>query len=49
MPALACPQCAATMDSLALEGHYGQRVAIDLCAACDLLWLDELERNVPER
>jgi len=31
------------MESLVLEGHYGNSVQTDLCARCDLLWLDALE------
>uniref|UniRef100_UPI00117FEEEB zf-TFIIB domain-containing protein n=1 Tax=Pelomonas sp. KK5 TaxID=1855730 RepID=UPI00117FEEEB len=38
-----CPHCAAAMQPLLLEGHYGQRVETDLCATCDLIWLDQLE------
>ena len=40
---LNCPQCRQAMEALPLEGHYGQTVQTDLCAHCDLLWLDELE------
>ena len=39
----ACPQCARAMEPLTLEGHYGNSVQTDLCALCDLLWLDALE------
>lgn len=31
------------MRALMLEGHYGQHVEVDLCAACHLLWIDDLE------
>ena len=31
------------MKALVLEGHYGQRVELDLCAHCHLLWIDDLE------
>ncbi len=40
---LNCPQCAAAMEPLALEGHYGQAVDTDLCVHCNLIWLDALE------
>lgn len=38
-----CPQCGNAMQALALEGHYGQAVATDLCAACHLVWFDDFE------
>ncbi|MBV8503342.1 MAG: hypothetical protein JO006_16685 [Paucibacter sp.] len=41
--ALSCPQCSVVMEALPLEGHYGQPVHTDLCARCNLIWLDELE------
>ncbi len=31
------------MRPVLLEGHYGQRIEIDLCAACHLVWIDDLE------
>jgi hypothetical protein len=31
------------MRRLSLDGHYGQRVEIDLCAPCHLVWFDALE------
>ena len=31
------------MRAVQLEGHYGQRVEIDLCAGCHLVWIDDLE------
>ena len=31
------------MGPVLLEGHYGQRIEIDLCAACHLVWIDDLE------
>lgn len=40
---LACPQCAQPMEALELEGHYGQRVATDMCPRCNLVWFDEFE------
>ena len=31
------------MQRLALAGHYGQRVDLDLCRGCDLVWFDGSE------
>lgn len=31
------------MRRVALEGHYGRRVEIDLCAPCHLVWFDAIE------
>jgi hypothetical protein len=31
------------MRAVTLEGHYGQQIEIDLCAACHLVWIDDLE------
>jgi hypothetical protein len=31
------------MQRLALPGHYGRSVEIDLCAACHLVWFDQTE------
>ncbi|HET9947602.1 MAG TPA: hypothetical protein VFQ22_01630 [Longimicrobiales bacterium] len=31
------------MDALSLEGIYGPKLAIDLCFACHLMWLDRRE------
>ena len=31
------------MQRLTLSGHYGQRVDIDLCRHCDLVWFDGIE------
>ena len=31
------------MQRLALAGHYGQRVELDLCRSCDLVWFDGIE------
>jgi hypothetical protein len=39
----ACPQCARPMEAFELEGHYGQRVATDLCPHCNLVWFDAFE------
>ena len=44
MPAaLACSNCGAALRTLALAGHYGSRVEIDLCAPCHLVWFDLVE------
>ena len=40
---LTCAHCGTPMRAVTLEGHYGQRVEIDLCAACHLVWIDDLE------
>lgn len=40
---LACGNCGQAMQVLALTGHYGQRVEIDLCAPCHLVWFDLVE------
>ena len=31
------------MQRLALDGHYGRQVEIDLCAPCHLVWFDAIE------
>ncbi|HEX6707941.1 MAG TPA: hypothetical protein VF169_24590 [Albitalea sp.] len=31
------------MERLALDGHYGQRVELDLCPPCHLVWFDGVE------
>jgi DNA-directed RNA polymerase subunit RPC12/RpoP len=31
------------MQSALLEGHYGQRIEVDLCAGCHLAWFDDTE------
>lgn len=40
---LACGNCGQAMQVLELPGHYGQRVEIDLCAPCHLVWFDLVE------
>lgn len=40
---LKCTHCSGPMRALVLEGHYGQRVEVDLCAPCHLLWIDDFE------
>jgi len=42
-PLLACGNCRVRMERLALPGHYGRRVELDLCAGCDLIWFDTTE------
>ncbi|MDQ6629067.1 MAG: hypothetical protein M3Z29_11600 [Pseudomonadota bacterium] len=31
------------MQMITLEGHYGQRIEVDVCAACHLAWFDDTE------
>jgi hypothetical protein len=38
-----CPNCARPMRLLALRGHYGRQVVVDLCEPCRLVWFDTLE------
>jgi len=38
-----CPGCATAMTALALDGHLGTTVDLDLCATCQALWFDHLE------
>ena len=42
-PGLACGNCRQPMQRLALAGHYGATVELDLCRNCDLIWFDETE------
>jgi predicted nucleic acid-binding Zn ribbon protein len=42
-PLLACGNCRQPMQRLALAGHYNQRVDLDLCRNCDLVWFDGTE------
>jgi predicted nucleic acid-binding Zn ribbon protein len=42
-PALSCGNCRATMRRLALGGHYGSMVELDICESCDLVWFDGTE------
>lgn len=41
--ALACRNCGQALRELALQGHYGRALELDLCAPCHLLWFDALE------
>lgn len=38
-----CTRCHQSLRVLALAGHYGQQVEIDLCAPCHLIWFDDVE------
>ncbi|HEV7576039.1 MAG TPA: hypothetical protein VGO85_08345 [Caldimonas sp.] len=42
-PALACGNCRRPMQRLALAGHYGHGVDLDMCRSCDLVWFDDTE------
>ena len=42
-PTLACGNCRQPMQRLALAGHYGHHVDLDLCRSCDLVWFDGSE------
>lgn len=41
--ALACPGCSLPTTARALEGKYGQPLALDLCFACSVVWFDGFE------
>ncbi len=38
-----CPCCQAPFELVELEGHYGNKVQVDLCAVCHLIWFDAFE------
>jgi Zn-finger nucleic acid-binding protein len=40
---LACGNCCEPMQRLALPGHYGHGVELDVCAGCHLVWFDSTE------
>jgi len=40
---LACGNCRQPMRRLALPGHYGRGVELDLCAGCHLVWFELTE------
>ena len=42
-PPLVCGNCHRPMQRLALAGHYGHGVDLDLCRSCDLVWFDGTE------
>jgi Zn-finger nucleic acid-binding protein len=37
---MTCPACAGAMTGLALDGHYGRTVQVDVCQGCAGLWVD---------
>lgn len=41
--AIACGNCHEPMQRLALQGHYGRMVEVDLCSHCHLVWFDLTE------
>jgi hypothetical protein len=41
--ALVCRNCGVPLQVLALAGHYGRTVEVDLCAPCHLVWFDVVE------
>ena len=40
---LACPGCSQPTTAHALEGKYGQPLALDLCFPCNVVWFDGFE------
>ena len=42
-PALACGNCRQPMQRIALAGHYGHTVELDVRRHCDLIWFDDSE------
>ncbi|MCX9155085.1 zf-TFIIB domain-containing protein [Niveibacterium sp. 24ML] len=38
-----CPNCGGPMRAISLAAHYGKVVEIDHCAACRVLWFDQME------
>jgi Zn-finger nucleic acid-binding protein len=40
-----CPACSGAMTEHTFDGHYGRRVAIDLCSGCNGLWFDGMESH----
>lgn len=42
-PTLTCGNCRQPMRRLALPGHYGRGVELDVCAGCHLVWFDLTE------
>jgi Zn-finger nucleic acid-binding protein len=38
-----CPNCAAEMTPMTLDGHQGRPVSIDLCVQCQAFWFDKFE------
>ncbi len=40
---LTCGNCRRPLQPLALAGHYGRSVELDVCAPCHLVWFDQTE------
>lgn len=40
---MVCPACQSPMSTQRLDGHHGQTVDVDHCAACQVWWFDEGE------
>lgn len=38
-----CGNCRQPMQRIALAGHYGRTVELDVCRHCDLVWFDDIE------
>ena len=38
-----CSGCGAALAALVLEGHYDQRIEVDHCPTCHLIWFDYTE------
>jgi RNA polymerase subunit RPABC4/transcription elongation factor Spt4 len=38
-----CGNCREPMEAIALAGHYGRSVEVDLCSGCHLVWFDTVE------
>ena len=38
-----CPGCGIEMTAMALGGHLGAQVSIDVCATCQAFWFDQFE------
>ncbi|MBC5765964.1 hypothetical protein [Ramlibacter albus] len=43
MDATRCVNCTQPMQLVALAGHYGRGVDVDMCGPCRLVWFDNLE------
>ena len=39
----ACSNCGQALRVLALQGHYGRALELELCAPCHLVWFDSIE------
>ena len=40
---MVCPNCRGEMTQLSLEGHYQNKLVIDMCLLCQAFWFDGLE------